>query len=58
MALRNIREMGDDILTKECRVVKDIVETTVTLSVTFHDEWTKSNDPELLGKMPGSIDLH
>ena len=24
MALRNIREMGDDILTKECRVVKDI----------------------------------
>ena len=31
MALRNIREMGDDILTKKCKPVKEINERTLDL---------------------------
>ena len=31
MALRNIREMGDDILNKKCKPVKEINERTLDL---------------------------
>ena len=31
MALRNIREMGDDILTKKCKPVKEMNERTLDL---------------------------
>lgn len=55
MALRNIREMGDDILTKKCKPVKEINERTLDLIDDMFETMYESNGVGLAAPQVGIL---
>ena len=55
MALRNIREMGDDILNKKCKPVKEINERTLDLIDDMFETMYESNGVGLAAPQVGIL---
>ena len=55
MALRNIREMGDDILTKKCKPVKEINERTLDLIDDMFETMYEANGVGLAAPQVGIL---
>ena len=55
MALRNIREMGDDILNKECKPVKEINERTLDLIDDMFETMYEANGVGLAAPQVGIL---
>ena len=55
MALRNIREMGDDILTKRCKPVKEINERTLDLIDDMFETMYEANGVGLAAPQVGIL---
>ena len=55
MALRNIREMGDDILNKKCKPVKEINERTMDLIDDMFETMYESNGVGLAAPQVGIL---
>lgn len=55
MALRNIREMGDDILNKKCKPVKEITERTLDLIDDMFETMYEANGVGLAAPQVGIL---
>ena len=55
MAIRNIREMGDDILTKKCKPVKEINERTLDLIDDMFETMYEANGVGLAAPQVGIL---
>lgn len=55
MALRNIREMGDDILTKKCKPVKEMTERTLDLIDDMFETMYEANGVGLAAPQVGIL---